>query len=354
MRTFLPIYIINFVLTSILLLTCKTNPSQDPQPPTPKQKGAHLFGRVQDTLSLQGLLKNNMEWVTYVPWGSQKDYDSSKTGGRPHKDSLDLIRHENYWRNKIELAHQVGLKVFLKPHIWIHDASNGKWRSDIFPTNDENWETWKSGYREFILSYAHIAEKNNVELFCIGTEFTRLTIEKPEFWETLIKDVRNIYSGKITYAANWYKEFEKVTFWDQLDFIGIQAYFPLVKNTNPTVEQISKGWEKHILSIESIHQKFNKKILFSELGYKSTPESAIEPWTWIDYSNEIELPISMETQVNCYKAFFNTIWKKDWMAGVHLWQFRVEHETTGGMKSRDFTPQNKPAEKVIAKGFGGK
>jgi len=291
-----------------------------------------------------------VEWITYVPFGDQSNYDSPEVRYfHPSRHTLSYI--DSVWSKKIKLAHTHGLKVFLKPHVWINAPLDGKWRSDIFPTNKKNWETWKKSYREFILLYAKIAEKNNVELFCIGTEFTRLALEKPKFWKDLIQEVRNIYSGKITYAANWYKEFENITFWDDLDFIGVQAYFPLVKNKNPSVEQISNGWKKHLPTLKKVHQKFDKKILFTELGYKSTADSAIEPWAWIDYSSKIDQPASLETQVNCYKAFFSTVWKKDWLAGVHIWQWHTSNED-GGKDNLDFTPRKKTTEKIIAKGYG--
>ncbi len=314
-----------------------------------KQKGAHIFGRL-DSTNIQPFLQQNIDWITLVPFGDQKDYDSP-TMNYYRGDSLEMARRDSVWKSQIDLAHAYGFKIFLKPHIWIYETSDGKWRSDIFPNNEEDWERWKKSYREFILYYAKMAAKNKVELFCVGTELTRLTIEKPDFWKSLIQEVRSIYSGQITYAANWYEEFENITFWNDLDFIGIQAYFPLTNNMYPTVDQISKGWGKYLRTIESIHQKYKRKILFTELGYKSTPDSAIEPWQWIDYSNTEDSPVSLETQANCYEAFFNTVWEKDWFAGVHIWQMRSDFKKGRGKSSRDFTPQEKPAEEIIAKAF---
>ena len=160
----------------------------------------------------------------------------------------------------------------------MHEASDGKWRSDIYPTTAEGMETWKASYRDFILRYAIIAEQANAEQFCIGTELTRISLEQPNFWIDLIKEVRTIYAGKITYAANWYEEFENITFWDKLDYVGVQAYFPLTKNKNPTVKEISNGWNQYFPTFKSIYKKFNRPILFTEMGYKSTAGSAVKPW----------------------------------------------------------------------------
>jgi len=285
-----------------------------------------------------------------VSWAFQDDFDSPIVTHH-NGDSLYILQHNSHWCDRIEQVRTAGFKVFFKPHLWVTHPSDGKWRSDIFPTNEKNWESWKESYRNFILRYAKIAEQANAEMFCIGAEFSRISVEKPLFWKDLIQEIRNIYSGKITYAANWYNEYEKITFWGELDFIGIQAYFPLVKNKYPSVKQISKGWNKHLRAIESTHKKYNRKILFTEMGYRSTANSAIKPWEWLEDSSILDNPYSVETQANCYEAFFNTVWKKEWFAGVHIWQLRTDYVAKNGKNNLDFTPQGKPAEVVIAKGF---
>jgi hypothetical protein len=322
---------------------------EDLDPADERQRGAHVFGQI-DSTRLQPFIQNNYNWITIVPYGSQKDIDSP-TLSYYRGDSTELNRRDSRWESKIRLAHSAGFKVFLKPHIWLHAPADGKWRSDIAPVNENNWKSWQTNYREFILHYAKIAQQNDVELFCIGVELSKLSIERSVFWKTLIQEVRGIYAGKITYAANWYDEYEKITFWKDLDYIGIQAYFPLVKNEYPSVDQISKGWNKHIRDIESIHKKYDRKILFTEMGYKSTADSAIKPWEWIDYSSDQEKSHSIETQANCFEAFFKTVWKKGWFAGVHIWQLRSDFVEGRGKSHLDFTPQGKPAETIIAKGF---
>jgi hypothetical protein len=340
--------ILQFTVLVLLVVICIGITSQR-EAPSKKQKGAHVFGHL-DSINLQPFVKNNYNWITLVPFSGQNDVDSPSLVYH-RRNRLESTHRDSVWRAQIVVAHAMGFKVFLKPHIWIHSPKEGKWRSDIYPTSEVNWESWKKEYRDFILLYAKIAEESGVELFCIGTELSRLSVEKPEFWKSLIKDVRNIYSGKLTYAANWMNEFEQIQFWDDLDYIGIQAYFPLTKHTRPSVEQISEGWKKYLPSMELIHEKFHKKILFTEMGYKSTADSAIKPWQWIEnYENHKDL-VSYETQANCYKAFFNEVWDKEWFEGVHIWQLRSDYVAATPRSDLDFTPQGKPAEVVIAKAF---
>ena len=314
-----------------------------------KQKGAHVFS-IQDSTDFPPLIQNNIEWITMVSWGFQDDIDSPLVTHHSG-DTIYMLRHDSSWVHRIKLAREAGFKVFFKPHLWLDTPSEGKWRSDIFPSNDEDWEIWQATYRDFILRYAKVAERAQADMFCIGTEFSRLSLEKPDFWRKLIQDIRKAYSGKIIYAANWYNEFENITFWDDLDFIGIQAYFPLVENVNPSVEQISNGWNKYIPAMEAIYKKYDRKIVFTEMGYRSTFSSAIKPWEWEENASSLDHSFSAETQANCYEAFFNTVWPKDWFAGVHIWQLRSDFIENKERDKLDFTPQGKPAEDVIARNF---
>jgi len=314
-----------------------------------KQRGAHVFS-IRDTSDFQTISDYNFNWITVVSWGYQNDYDSPTM--RHHSgDSLMMRSRDSSWVKRIELIRNKGYKVFVKPHVWISDPSDDKWRSDIFPSDKENWKLWQKSYRDFIIRYAKVAEQANAEMFCIGTELSQLATSKSQFWQDLIKEVKTVYSGKLTYAANWHNEYEKITFWDQLDYIGIQAYFPLVNLKNPTTEQLTKGWDKYLPNLESLYGKYNRRILFTEMGYKSTASSAIRPWEWAEKSTDKEVYYSPETQANCYKAFFESVWKQDWFAGVHIWQLRSKYNINRAKKDLDFTPQGKPAQQVIAEGF---
>lgn len=342
-------YLLLLLLSSCTQHQNKTISEQNPQIIENKQRGAHIFG-IDDSTYFQSLKQNNIEWVTLVAWSFQDDYNSSELNHH-NNDSVRIQQTNAAWLNRIKATRAAGFKVFLKPHIWLNTPSNNTWRSDIFPKNEGDWKLWKTAYRDFILRYALIAEQAQADMFCMGTELTRLSLEKSAFWEQLIQEVRAVYTGKLTYAANWYEEFEGITFWEDLDFIGIQAYFPLVENDYPSVAQISKGWNKYLPKIEAIHDKYHRKIIFTEMGYKSTASSAARPWEWVEDPATTDAIFSVETQTNCYQSFFDTVWNEDWFAGVHIWQLRSDFDKEDKYYDLDFTPQGKPALTIIAKGF---
>ena len=316
-----------------------------------KQKGVSwVAGRQPITREdFKPLLKNHVNWIVQTPFGWQRQYNLpalafSKNGGMWGERDIGV-------KKTTEIAEEFGIHTLLKPHIWLRNR-DGKWRSEIEMDNEEDWQTWFDNYRKFILHYAKLAEELDIPAFCIGTELRATVREREKNWRKIISDIRKVYHGKLTYAANWYKEFEEVKFWDDLDFIGIQGYFPLSKKKYPTVEMLKKGWSSHKKKILKIAQKFNKTIVFTEIGYKSTPDSSIEPWTWLNRRTRSNGEVDLQSQADCYEAFFQTFWHEDWFEGVYFWKWFPKHDRVGGEGNRDFTPQNKPAEKVLANWFG--
>ena len=209
--------------------------------------------------------------------------------------------------------------------------------------SEEDWQLWFENYRGFILDYAEMAEEHQIPMLCIGTEL-ELTSTRESDWRNVISEIRKVYSGKLIYAAN-FTEFEHVKFWDALDYIGIQAYFPLSTKENPSLSDLKSGWKKNIPRIDKIVRKYQIPVMFTEIGYVNTVDAAIEPWVWPNERKETEL--SEEIQAICYEAFFETAWKESWMAGVFFWKWYPD----GRHRNPDFTPQGKKAEKVMTKYF---
>lgn len=312
-----------------------------------KQRGIHVFDLLQDSLDLEILKTNNFEWITLVPYISQEEYDQPTI--RVNFQRNDSIPHFRNLRRIKKLADQYQFKIMLKPHIWLSNTSGGVWRSNIEMKSEEDWKKWFTSYENLMLAYARMAEELGIELFCIGTELKTPVMQKPERWRLLIRKVRSVYSGKLTYGANWDASLEDFPFWDELDFIGVQAYFPIAKRRYPKLKELEKGWRSHFQKLADLHERFDKPILFTELGYKSTPNAGIAPWEWNNFQNRFYRKISKKTQALCYQSFFNTVWKEKWFAGVHVWQWQSRGTSDGNNNS--FGIQGKPALNMIARGF---
>lgn len=274
-------------------------------------------------------------WISVMPYA----YSNRRSPG---------VKHNNQWQwwgertegtiATIKYAKEKGLKVMLKPHIWV---SGEGWAGDFYLENEEDWQKWEVAYENYLLPLAKEAEKLDVEMICIATEYRQVIRRRPSYFPKLIKKVRAVYSGELTYAANW-DNYTQVKFWDQLDYIGIDAYFPLSEVKNANEDILCAAWDPHKKEIYQYSKKWKKPVLFTEYGYCSVAYGARRPW------EEGELGgVSMEAQVEAYKALYQSFWQEDWFAGGFLWKWYVNHQRVGGEKDRNFTPQNKPVSAVI-------
>jgi hypothetical protein len=193
------------------------------------------------------------------------------------------------------------------------------------------------------MQFAAIADSMKVEIFCFGTELGAAIKERPQYWKSLIDSVKKLYHGKLTYAANW-DDYKVFPFWKNMDYIGVDAYFPLSADKTPSVNSLKKGWEKHSEALREISTKHSRPVLFTEYGYRNVDYGAAEPW------KEAEGERNDETQSNAYEAFYQSFAGKDWFAGGYVWKWYLE-EGRHGRREIDFTPQGKLATGVIQKWY---
>lgn len=335
------------VIKSVIVFTCSLCyllPANAQQPPLEKQKGVcWVAGKeVVTEKEFNSLLSNHINWISQTPFAWQATAASSSIKLNSQSDRVWWGESDKGIAETTALAKKLGIKTILKPHIWVRNS----WPGDIEMKSDTAWRTWFNNYEKFILHYARIAQQHKIEIFCVGTELQQTTNREKE-WRSIISKVRSVYSGKLIYAANFHQEYERIRFWDALDFIGVQAYFPLAKNQKASLDELIINWNEPLASLERIHKKFNKPVVFTEIGYRSDADAAIEPWRWPQESTEVQ--ISNEAQANCYQAFFKAVWNKSWLAGVYFWKWFPHGPRR--MAAIDFTPQGKPAEKILAENF---
>ncbi|HEX7366976.1 MAG TPA: hypothetical protein VF273_07765 [Pelobium sp.] len=281
------------------------------------------------------LKKVNCNWVALVPYAFTRKNSAEVTYNYSRQywgESLDGISENT------KQAHKAGLKVMLKPHVWVQDG----WVGDFSLTFETDWKKWEATYRSYILSLTQIAVKENVEMICLGTEYRTAVKKRPDFWKGLIKEVRKIYKGKLTYCANW-DDYEAVPFWEDLDYIGISAYFPLLDAQKPSTDELSQAWLPIKKDLRAFSTKIAKPILFTEYGYRSMDQPAWRSWEK-EYQ---EMPINNQAQANAYEALYQTFWKEDWFAGGFAWKWYSSFRRMDANNNHDWTPQNKAAEKVM-------
>jgi hypothetical protein len=301
-------------------------------------KGMNLVAPIKElkNSTFLRLQENNVNAISLIPYAFV-DIDQA---------SVSYNNDRQWWGEKTEgiiasihKSHEYKMKVMLKPHLWVnHDFYTG----DLNFSTEKEWEHWEADYEKYILDFAKLAEEEKIDLFCFGTELENPIAKRPEYWMQLIQKIKKIYSGKLTYAANW-DDFETIPFWNELDYIGIDAYFPLSSEETPSIAKLNESWKKHLGKMEIVQRKFNKKILFTEFGYRNSNHSAEAPWT------ETKNEINNLAQANGYEALFQTFSTQRWYVGGFAWKWYADDYYK--KNNIDYTPQEKPALETLKKWY---
>jgi hypothetical protein len=230
----------------------------------------------------------------------------------------------------------------LVPHLWVE---TGAWRGEIDPGDDEGWSKWARGYRRFVLEWAKVAREASVELFVTGVELrTWVTTQRAVSFAEIIRDVRRVYHGMISYAANWDDVVDTVIL-GQLDVIGVNAFFPLAKEKGATLEQLMKAGVEVKTSMGELAARWERPILFTEFGYTTRPDPTLEPWLWPEHLTG-QKP-DQRAQADAYRALLSSFMHEPWFAGAFVWRVFSDPYDQSQEPEWGFSPRGKLAERVL-------
>ncbi len=230
-----------------------------------------------------------------------------------------------------KMAHAEGLRVLLKPQVWVR---GGSFPGDLVYDDAAERGRWFASYARFVEHYAKLAARIDAEMFCVGVEFAQLSRHERE-WRELIALARKHYSGPLVYAANFGEELESVRFWDALDFIGLDNYYPLPEDRS-TVAIAEK--------IERVHLEFDKPVLFTEAGFSTYELAHRRPW-----EDEPGGALSPQTQARNVDAFLRGYYGRPWLRGIFWW--KVGTAGRGGPEDGSHILWGKPAMDVLGQWF---
>jgi hypothetical protein len=304
------------------------------------QRGITYFPRNEPLSELPGQAENlermlaaGVEWVAVVAVWYQHTRTSTLIAPDPDRTASD-----ESVRQVIRFLRARGAKVMLKPYV---DSRDGVWRANFKPKSVNGWF---GSYRSFINHYAEMAEVEDVEMLCVGVEYNWCDRNQRDRWLYVVETVRDRYRGPLTYAAHW-RNYQKVSFWDAVDYVGVDAYFPLSKEDDVALSTLVKGWREPLDELERWRYRVrlsDKEVIFAEVGYQSRPGCWKTPG--ITKSDEADA----EAQEICYKALFMTAPARPWLRGIYIWSWDHWGVNAGGPDNTNWTPKNKPAEKVLS------
>ncbi len=232
-------------------------------------------------------------------------------------------------------AHARGLSVMLKPAIYLLD---GEWCGDIAPRG--GWPAWFDSYREFILANARMAAEADIEMLVVGVELKSSTRSVPEEWRKTIAEVRKVYGGTLLYSANW-DEAEDVTFWRDVDAIGISLYAPLRKS----------NWLERY---ESVAAKAERPIVITETGVMNRIDARDIPYVWPEWVTEEDQSFAGDTeQADGYRDIIASFGQSPRVQRIFWWKWFTDGESLLNEGPLGFSPRGRFAESVLRATCGG-
>jgi hypothetical protein len=310
------------------------------------RRGVTLAGYAEDILAdertltlLEEMWRTGVRWVALVPTWYQTSVDATTIARKPAVTPTDEAL-----RTCIRRAHSLGLRIFLKPHV---DVETGEWRGWITPRERA---AWFASYTAMLTHYARLAQEEGVAALASGVELKTLEGETAH-WQHVIRAVRAVYSGLLTYAAN-HDTYQEVPFWEALDWVGIDAYFRIATTPTPTVETMLAHWRTHVQTIQTWRHRRGlaaKPVVFTEVGYVSAQGTARRPWWYPALCSAVQ--IDMAEQRDAYEALFRAVKDAAFIEGVFLWWW--DNPSTGDFWPEGlqwpcfFTPRGKPAFTIL-------
>jgi hypothetical protein len=289
----------------------------------------------------------NPQWLQFNIYFRQDNVTSSFVFNSPDKTPTDEA-----FITGVTTAINAGMKVMIKILMSVRD-------SDVFGginLNPLDPDQWFESYTSNLLHFAQLSEQYGVSALAVATELPIMTAKYPDRWSKLISQVREEYSGIVTYAS-LIIEFFKIPFWQELDWIGIDAYFPL-NSTSDVTPSLNEMTDRATFFYGRVQARLhgmnlaNKTVIFTESGVPSYTGSIATPW--LDFEDCSTVQSNNTAQASAFQAVFTAIARANFINGIFVYHVDLpknqDYVGTSGW-SCGFTFRNKPAYKIIASEF---
>lgn len=279
--------------------------------------------------SLRQMKQLGANTVVLVPFFHQHRAASGEIGFSDAVTDRQLIA-------AIGQARRLNLTVVLKPQVLVENG----WAGDIRFGSDGDELRWFSRYRDLLLHYARLAQRERVDVFVIGTELAG--VESSTRWREVIASVRKVYSGHVTYAAHGVKGVLRFPAWQSLDAVGVSLYPSLGDSNDPAT--MRSQMEKTLTELRRASRGLSRPLWVLEVGIPSAQGALHAPWDWRRLSNDDARP-DTATQSVAIGQWLSAL-DKPWINAVLFWCWSSDPHA-GGEDDNDYTPQNKPAEQQL-------
>lgn len=299
-------------------------------------------------------------WVQFTTyWCQPSATSSSLTPCDP--DTLEPIS-ERQLTSAINMAHEKGYQVMLKPHIHVEG-----W-VPMYQIRPSDPAEWFRAYTSYISEISTLAEELEVELLSFGNELAGTHVNEDE-WADLITTIEQNYSGLLTYSDICIQRVGLCSrgfpHWDRLDYIGVSFYYNgtcsprwgcqtpgehIPASNQATASDMYLSIDAQLSqTLDPLVDQYGLPAIASEMGVQNVDGANYEP------AGSSSLVIDNGEQAQWYEAAFAATSQRDYWEGYFL---SVDPLSTPFVYDQEapektYDPRDKPSEGVIRLWFGG-
>jgi hypothetical protein len=306
------------------------------------QQPGRGYGTVYSAALLDELVRLGVNAISITPFGRIWSLHSTEIlmdFEAPYPDNRAAVSE------MIRQAKARGLQVLVIPHLWVE---SGGWRGEIDPGSDERWAAYQESYRRFVLAWARDAQRAGADALSIGVECKSWSGRFGEYWSALIAELRTAFHGKLTYSANW-DEAEDVGFWDQLDWIGVNAFYPLAAHDDASDEEYRQGAGAALDRLGGLARTLQKPVVLIEIGYTTRKNAAVQPWLWPDDMQNVI--VDEREQARALAALAGAAASREFVHGLYVWRYYADLDDVSQEAAWGFSPHGKLAEPMLERIF---
>lgn len=301
------------------------------------------YGSAASARALDEAVAMGATWVSITPFGRVWNLTPR---GIDYSFEAPFAENRNAVGRFVEMAHARGLRVMVVPHLWVE---SGEWRALIDPGTTEDWNRWTNDYRKFVLAWAELSARTKVDVFSVGVELRSwVTTSRVSSMVSLVHEVRSVYPGLVTYSANW-DDAADTLFWDEVDLIGINAFYPLTDKEGAGFSTLLTGAQKVATEVGTLAEGARKPVLLTEVGYTTRRDPAVHPWEWPESMSGVV--IDEQAQRDAYAALLAPFVDASWCAGFFVWRLYADPDDVSQEPEYGFSPRGKLAELVLRDAF---
>jgi hypothetical protein len=300
------------------------------------------YGTEASAAVLDELVRLGANWVSITPFGRLWDLDSTeivRDFEAPYDENRRAVGR------MVAQAKARGLRVLLVPHLWVE---TGGWRGEIELSTPARWDAYQASYRAFVLAWASDAARWGADAFSIGVECKSWSGRFGGYWTSLIRAIRGVFPGAVTYSANW-DEAEDVLFWDQLDWIGINAFYPLSHEKGASTATYAARARDIADDLERQSRALGMPVVFLEVGYTSRLDAAVEPWLWPDTMQAVA--VDEAEPARALAVLVGAMASRPWFRGFYLWRYYANLDDVSQEAAWGFSPHGKLVSATLSQVF---